>query len=59
MLICDADYALVIPYLTMIILKLNDHRRVRDHDVEAMQPFPGIYYGAAVRRAANILLALK
>lgn len=59
LLVCGRDYASFIPYLNKIVLKLNDYRWVRDHDVEAKQPFRGIYNGGAARRPGNILLALE
>lgn len=50
------DIALVIPYLSKIILQLNDDRWVRDHDVEALQPCRGEYNEGTVRRAETVLL---
>lgn len=56
---CANDRALVIPYLNKIIQELKEDHWVRNNDVLAQQPFRGKYDEGAVRRAANIMLALK
>lgn len=56
---CGKDRALVIPYLNKIVLHLRDGNWIRAHDVKGLQPFKEDYNCGAVRREANILLAVE
>lgn len=50
---------MVIPYLNKVLLCLSEPHWIQDHDVPVHQPFSGQFNEGAVRRAANVLMAIE